>query len=873
MKKVILIDGNNILFRSYYATAYSGNVMKNSKGFPTNGLYGLINMLNKIINEENPVYIMVAFDKGKTFRHDKYETYKAGRSETPLELKLQFPIAKQLVEAMGMTYLEVDNYEADDIIGTFAEKVKEDPIFDGTIISSDKDLLQLIADDLDVKLLKQEGFIRMNKEEFFKTYGLDPIRMIDLKALMGDASDNIPGVKGIGEKTAIALLQEYGSLDAIYKNIESIKGKLKEKLVDGKESAYFSYELATIYCDVPIDTDFEKIKYRGIDPFRYIELLEELEFYSLIKKLDIKKEELRDNVEAENEENDYIIIDNINDLKIEGDFSLYLENYGYNYHADKPIGFGIYDGKNSYYVPFELLIQNSDVLLSTYNKFTYDLKKVIITLKHYGLSIDNCNFDTMIAAYLLNYNIKDDIAYIMNNMGYPVGFYESEFGSLAKLNMPSVDVVAKNAVKKAKFIYETKDKMLEDIRNEDAIYLFESIEMPLVSVLADMELTGIRVNKEFLTSMGNELKEKMDNLTTEIYNLAEEEFNIMSPKQLGEILFVKMGLPYPKKSKDNTYSTSKDILDKIRTVHPIIEKIEEYRTLAKLYNNYCIGLISEIKEDGKIHTIYNQTLTRTGRLSSSEPNLQNIPIRLEYGRMIRKAFIPEEDSILLSSDYSQIELRIFAALSNATNLIEAFVEDKDIHTKTASDIFGVSESMVTKDMRRQAKAVNFGILYGISGFGLSENLDIDVASAKRFIDGYLNTYPRIKEFTNETIEEAHKLGYVKTIMNRKRTIEELKNKNYMIRSQGERMALNTPIQGSSADILKKAMIELYEEFNKKKLKSKMILQVHDELVFDVLKEEEPIVTKLVKDIMENTYKFSVPLKVEIEKGNDWYEAK
>ena len=873
MEKVILIDGNNILFRSYYATAYSGNTMKNSKGFPTNGLYGLVNMLNKIINEENPTYIMVAFDKGKTFRHEKYTDYKGGRMATPDELKMQFPVAKELVKAMGINYYEIDNYEADDIIGTFAEKCNNNKDFDAVIISSDKDLLQLITDEVEVKLLKTSGSIRMTREEFINTYGIEPKRMVDLKALMGDASDNIPGVKGIGEKTAISLLKEYGTLENLYNNIDSVKGKVKEKLEQDKDNAFMSYDIATIYKEVPIDTDFEKIRYKGYDPLKYIEILEDLEFYSLIKKLDIKKEDIRDNI-LEEEKNDYKIIENIDDFKVDGDYAIYLELLGYNYHKSKPLGFGVYDGKNSYYIPFEVALNNPEIVLENNNeKYTYDLKKHIVALKKRNLLINNCNYDAMIAGYLLNYNVKDDIGYVMRSASYNVELYEEEFKSEAKLTCPSLDVVAKNAVMKAKFIYNTRYDNIERLEKEDAMYLFSKIEMPLVTVLADMEITGVNVDVDYLNKMGEDLKEKMNSVSSEIYNLAGCEFNILSPKQLADVLFVKMEIPYPKKVKDNSYSTSKDILDKIIDFNPIIGKIEEYRMLAKLYNNYVIGLIAEVHSDGKIHTIFNQTLTRTGRLSSSSPNLQNIPVRLEYGKLIRKAFLPSKDSIILSSDYSQIELRVFAHISKALNLIEAFNENKDIHAKTASDIFNVPIEEVTSSMRRQAKAVNFGILYGISSFGLSEDLNIDVNKAKKFIEEYLKTYPRISEYMEEVIKDAHEKGYVKTIMNRKRTIDELNNKNYMIRSSGERMALNTPIQGSSADILKKAMIEIYDEFNKRNLKSKMIIQVHDELVSDVLKSEEEEVTKIVKNIMENTYKLDVPLVVDINKGTDWYDAK
>lgn len=872
MKKIILIDGNNLLFRSYYATAYTGNVMKNSKGFPTNGLYGFINMLNKILNEEHPMYVVVAFDKGKTFRHEKYPEYKDGRHETPEELIMQFPYAKKLVEAMGMTYLEADNYEADDIIGTFVKQSELDDDFDATIISSDKDLLQLISDETDVKLLKPVGFVRMDKKEFINTYGIEPHLMVDLKALMGDSSDNIPGVKGIGEKTALKLLVEYGSLDGIYNNIDSIKGKLQEKLILGKDSAYMSYDLATIYKDVPVDVDFEKIKYTGIDPLKYVELLEELEFFSLIRKLDIKKDEIRGNVK---EELEFKVIDNLNDVKLDSDYAVYLETYGYSYHSDIPLGVGIYNEHSAYYIPFDVLKEDVSFFDNDLKKYTYDYKKLKVVLSYKGINVENVNFDLMIAGYILNKNIKDDIAFCMNSEGESIEFYEQQFGSLAKLKMPSEEIIAKNAVRKAKFIYEVKDRYLDELKNQNQSELFYNIEMPLADVLADMELTGIKIDTQFLNDMGEELKEKLDILTDEIYELAGCEFNISSPKQLGEVLFEKLAIPYPKRQKSgrNGYSTSKEILDKIIDFHPIIGKIEEYRLIFKLYYNYVVGYLNEVKEDGKIHTIFNQTLTRTGRLSSSNPNLQNLPIRIEYGRLIRKAFLPEENSILLSSDYSQIELRIFAHMAGASNLIEAFNEGKDIHRKTASDIFNVSEDNVTTDMRRQAKAVNFGILYGISSFGLSEDLGIDMISAKKFINNYLDTYPGIKQFTNDLIKSAHEKGYVTTIMNRKRNIDELQSKSYMVRSSGERMALNTPVQGSSADILKKAMIEIFNEFKKRNLKSKMLIQVHDELVFNVLREEEEEVTDIVKDIMENTYKLTVPLKVEINKGNNWYEAK
>ena len=875
MKKVILVDGNNLLFRSYYATAYTGNIMKNSKGVPTNAIYGFINMINKIITEEKPEYIMIAFDKGKTFRHDKYKAYKDGRSETPDELKQQFPIAKQICEAMGIHYFEIDNYEADDIIGTFAKKANEDPNFIATIVSSDKDLLQLITDEVDVKLLKQTGFIRMNRNLFKETYGVEPIGMIDLKALMGDASDNIPGVKGIGEKTAISLLSKYQTLDNLYEHIDEISGKTKEKLLNDKENAYMSKDIATIYCDVPINTDLENIHYHGINALEYIQMLEELEFYSLIKKLDIDKSQLEQNI-AENisrKELEVKIITNSSELNIEGDYALYLEILGTNYHKDKIYGVSIYNDKTCAFIPFEVLKENPDILKNVGNMLTYDLKKVLYIFINNNIFSSKCDYDLMIAAYLLNYNIKDDISYLAHNKGYDISFYDDVFGHGTKIKEPPLEEIAKLCCEKARFIYETKNMFLNELKDDGSLMLFHNIEMPLVEVLTDMELTGIRVDKSYLETTGKELDTKIEKLEAEIYELAGTTFNISSPKQLGIILFETLKIPYPKKIKDNNYSTSKEILDKLVGTYSIVDKILEYRMLTKLQSNYVVGLINEIMEDGKIHTIFTQTLTRTGRLSSISPNLQNIPIRTEEGKLIRKAFIPEDNSCILSSDYSQIELRIFASLANAENLIDAFTNGADIHAKTASDIFHVPIEKVDKDMRRTAKAVNFGILYGISSFGLSEDLGIDIISAKSFIDSYLSTYPKIKQHMNDVIQDAKEKGYVKTIMNRKRVIDELNNKNYMIRQQGERIALNTPVQGSSADILKKAMIEIYQEFKEKKLKSKMLIQVHDELVFNVLNDELDVVKEIVQRIMENTYQLNVPLKVDIEVGKDWYDAK
>lgn len=863
MEKIILVDGNNLLFRSYYATAYSGNLMQNSKGFPTNAIYGFVNMINKIINEEEPKYMIVAFDKGKTFRHEQYDFYKQGRSETPEELKVQFPIAKDILNAMGIKYYECDNYEADDIIGTFARYCDEEEDFIGTIVSSDKDLLQLISPDIDMKLLKQKDYIRYNEQTFFEDYGIPPKQVVDLKALMGDPSDNIPGVKGVGEKTALKLLQQYKTLDGVYEHIDEIKGKLHEKLVTDKDNAYMSYEIATIVRDVPMEISIPDIKYRGNDVEKLNDIYEELEFYSLLKKIHLQRNKEDKKLETK-------IIQNVEEIKLTKDTAVYIEILGTNYHRDKVLGLALYNDLEYYFVPPHL-IKDSFPYWKDYVKFTYDLKKFYVCLRWLGETVDNITFDSMIAGYLLDYTIKDDIAYLANDLDEDLPFYENVYGK-RKFVEPELDVTASLALYKAKFIYESQALLQKEIEEHDLHYLFYEVEMPLAITLGDMEFDGVHVNKETLQEMGKEIQIKIELLEKDIYNQAGCEFNISSPKELGNILFEKLQLPHGKKN-NRGYSTAADTLNKLKDKHPIIDLILEYRMLTKLYSTYIDGLMNTILPDGKIHTIFTQTLTRTGRLSSLEPNLQNIPIRYEYGRLIRKAFIPSEDSIMVSSDYSQIELRIFAHMANIETLVEAFRQDMDIHSKTAMDIFHVTQDQVTKDMRRIAKAVNFGIVYGISSFGLSENLGISVGEAKRFMDHYFEAYPGIRTYMDQVKKDAYQKGYVETLLHRKRIIKELQSDSVMVRKQGERMALNTPIQGTSADIIKKAMNEVHDAFIKEHLQSKMILQVHDELVIDCKKSEFEQVSRILKDVMEHTVELRVPLKVDIEYGNNWYEAK
>jgi len=858
MKKAILVDGNNLMFRSYYATAYSGNIMRNSKGFPTNALYGFVSMINKIINEERPEYIAVAFDIGKNFRKQKYDFYKEGRHETPDDLKKQMPIARDILDAMGIKYLELEPYEADDIIGTLASMADQDPEYDATIISSDRDLLQLISPVVDVKLLKQKDYIRYNPETFKDDWGIEPIKIIDLKALAGDASDNIPGVRGIGDKTALKLLQEYGSLEGIYDNIESIKGKTREKLEIDRDNAFMSKEIATIYKEVPLNISFEDIIYKGANEEALSEIYETLEFYSLLKNFK-KPSVLKDNIE-------FIEVTKPEDLILNDEVSLYMELDCENYHKGNIIGIGVSDKEHNYYLDVNML---EFLVKSLKGKivYTYNAKALDIVLRRNNLKLEPVNYDLMIASYLTISHIKDDIAYLMQSEHINVTFYEEAL----KNNFSDKEKLKNDIVLKARFIYDTRDTYINELKKEAMYELFRDIEMPLSYVLADMEYVGVLIDSNVLEEIKKEAESKLAVITKEIYEMAGCEFNISSPKQLGEVLFGKLEIAVGKKTQKG-YKTDADTLKKLIHKHPIINLILEYRNFSKILSTYTVSLENAKFPDNKIHTIFKQTLTRTGRLSSVEPNLQNIPIRGEEGRKVRRAFKPCND-LFLSIDYSQIELRILAHISGSPELIEAFKNGQDIHTKVAADIYGVPEEMVSKLMRSTAKAVIFGIVYGISGFGLGENLNIDRKQAQEFINKYYELYPGVKNYMDNIIKEAYEVGSVRTLFNRKRTIEELNNKNYMIRSSGERIALNTPIQGTSADIIKKAMVLVYEEFKKQNIKSKMVLQIHDELVIDTSKEEEEVVTKIVKDVMENVIELSVPLKVGIAKGKDLYEAK
>lgn len=854
MNKIILVDGNNLMFRSYYATAYHGNIMKNSKGTPTNALYGFVSMMNKIIEEEKPSYIAVAFDVGTNFRKQKYASYKEGRSETPDELLTQMPISRKILDAMGIKYLELEPYEADDIIGTLAKMAYDHLDFEATIVSSDKDLLQLINEQVDVKLLKQKGHIRYNTKTFKEDFGIEPISIIDYKALAGDASDNIPGVKGVGEKIALNLLQQYGTIDNLYEHISEVKGKLQEKLITDKENAYISYELATIYTEVPLNINLEDLKYNGATK-ELVNIYNELEFYSFLKNMEEGK------IRVEKASIDFIKVNNVNDIALDNEVAFYIECNNSNYHNASILGMSLSTKNKNYFIEKDL-IPSLVPLLKDKKLVTFDYKKEWYLLKKMGLELENVSYDLMIAAYLLEYNVKDDIAYLMNQDGVGINFYD---------NSLKQGFIPKDICLKARYIYDTKERFCDELKKENMEELFNNIEMPLITVLADMEFTGIKCDRDILETKHQDIVEKINLLTKEIYDLAGCKFNISSPLQLGEILFDRLALPHGKRNSRG-YKTDVKILHKLIGVHPIIEKILEYRNLSKMNSTYLEGLSTFISDDGKIHTIYKQNLTRTGRLSSMEPNMQNIPARDEEGRKIRKAFLPCND-LLYSADYSQIELRILAHISGSKELQDAFINGLDIHSKVAADIHDKDINEVTKYERRTAKAVIFGIVYGISGFGLGENLDISPSEATKFINKYYELYPGVKDYMDKIKEEAYQKGSVRTLFNRKRGIPELFNKNYMIRQGGERIALNTPIQGTSADIIKKAMVNIYDEFKKQNIESKMLLQVHDELIFDVKEEEKEKVESIVKDAMENAIKLDVPIVVSADYGTDWYETK
>ena len=835
------------MFRSYYATAYSGNLMKNSKGVVTNALYGFATMINKIIKEENPDYMLVAFDIGKTFRHREYADYKAGRAKTPEELKSQMPLARIMLDHMGIKNIGIEDYEADDIIGTLAKRADEDPDWDATVITSDHDYLQLISDVVEVKLLKSKDYTRYNPTNFKEEYGIEPIKVIDLKALMGDSSDNIPGVAGIGEKTALKLLQDYGSLDGVYENIDSIKGKLKEKLETGKDSAYFSKKLATIYRDVPISFSFEDMRYTGPKD-TLNDFYRDLEFYSLMTSHEVKES---------THEFEFKKLESVYEIDRSKEISFYIECDNEDYTCANIVSISLYDGKFFYFFSKEnikyLDLTNKKVVCFDSKKCQYLLNKSFDVYLDYSL-----------CSYLNGHNIKDDISFTAIKCGFEI----PTINNLLKIY--GTNEYIQYELLKVKFLFENYENNYNLLKENKQEEIYENIELPLSKVLLKMEKEGIKVSSEILDNQKEVISKKLEEITAKIYEYAGEEFNISSPKQLGEILFEKMQVGKGKKNK-TSYKTDEASLEKLANGHPIINLILEYRGLSKLKSTYIDGL-KEYIVDGKIHTIFKQTVARTGRLSSIHPNLQNIPVKTEEGKQIRKAFLPSND-VFLSLDYSQIELRILASTINSKPMIDTFNTGGDIHAKVAADIHNKDIKEVTKAERSAAKAVIFGIVYGISGFGLGENLHISKKEADEFIEKYYHLYPEVKQYMEKMIEFAKQNGYVYTNYGRKRVISEINDANFMVRKSGERMAINTPIQGSAADIIKMAMIKIDEIFTKENIQSKLVLQIHDELIFDVKNEELEKVENIVKDAMENIVSLSVPLKVSTDVGTNWYDLK
>lgn len=876
--KLLLIDGSSVAFRAFFALYNQIDRFKNANGLHTNAVYGFNLMLSHLLERIQPTHVLVAFDAGKTtFRTEMYADYKGGRAKTPDEFREQFPFIREQLDHLGIRYYELAQYEADDIIGTLDKMAETSSVpFDVTIVSGDKDLIQLTDDNTVVEISKK-GVAEF--EEFTPAYlkekmGLTPEQFIDLKALMGDKSDNIPGVTKIGEKTGIKLLLEYGSLDGIYEHIDEMKAsKMKENLINDKEQAYLSKTLATIDTNAPIEIGLDDITYTGPHLENLAKFYEEMGFKQLRQALDLSGEEVApvaiDYTEVEQVTSDMLTEDNF----------FHFEIFGDNYHTDPIIGFA-WGTKGQLYASTDTGLLQTPIFKEFLEKTplkVYDFKRAKVLLSHLGITLQNPAFDSRLAKYLLS-TVEDNeistIASLYSQIALPLD--EVIYGKGAKKAIPEKAVLLEHLARKVAVLLDTEEPMTEQLQVHDQLDLLYNMEQPLAAVLAKMEIAGIKVERQTLQDMQVENEVVLERLTQEIYELAGEEFNINSPKQLGVILFEKLELPleYTKKTKTG-YSTAVDVLERLAPIAPIVSKILEYRQIAKIQSTYVIGLQDWILEDGKIHTRYVQDLTQTGRLSSVDPNLQNIPVRLEQGRLIRKAFVPEEEnSVLLSSDYSQIELRVLAHISGDEHLIDAFQHGADIHTSTAMRVFNIAKPEdVTPNDRRNAKAVNFGVVYGISDFGLSNNLGISRKEAKAYIETYFERYPGIKDYMERVVREARDKGYVETLFKRRREIPDINSRNFNVRGFAERTAINSPIQGSAADILKIAMIQLDQALEAGAYKTKMLLQVHDEIVLQVPKEELTKIKQLVKETMESAIELAVPLEADENEGKTWYEAK
>lgn len=881
--RIVIIDGNSLINRAYYAVQ---RPMITKEGIYTQGIYGFVNMLNKIKTEYESGYMAVAFDlKAPTFRHIEYPEYKAGRKKMPPELAMQLPLLKDVLSAMNIKILEQEGYEADDIIGTIAREAEAKGM-EAIVITGDKDELQLATDNTKIIITRRgvSEFEVFDRKAFIDKYGFEPGLFVDFKGMMGDQSDNIPGIPGVGEKTALKFMREYGNLENFLEHRDELKGKMKEKVCGNVETAILSKRLATIDTHVPMTVDFEEYKLPEPDYEKLVNIYVKLEFNSLLKKIG-GRESAKSDYEYKPLKIDRHIIttrEDIGELKnsIGRNAFIVLKVFGDGNHFEKPVlmGASILSGQEYYYVPLDSK-EMTEALVGALNDMSpeiigHDLKKDYYMLKNHGLLNCKTGFDTAIAQYVLdsarsNYSISTlSEEYFREPIQEEDAFVEGE-GQINLFN-DRKEEYSEYGFKWCALVAQMtliQKNMLEEEKLEKVFY---EVELPLVEVMADMEYVGFAVDRKNLEEAGTAIKIRVDELTKQIYEFAGEEFNIKSPLQLGSILFDKLGLTPGKKTKKG-YSTNAEVLEKIKGEHAIIPLILEYRTLTKLTGTYIDGLIPLISKDSRIHCKFNQTVTATGRISSSEPNLQNIPVRGEPGRSLRKAFVPQRGCVLIGADYSQIELRVLAHMSRDKALIEAFNNDEDIHKATAARVLGISEEEITSEQRSRAKAVNFGIIYGMSAFGLSTEIHVSRKEAETYINNYFQKHENVKKFMDEQVKTCKEKGFVRTILGRKRRISEITASNYMVRQLGERLAMNSPIQGSAADIIKIAMVKAYEAL--KPLKSRLILQVHDELIIETDASEKEQVKRLLAESMENAVNLSVKLAVDFEEGSNWYELK
>lgn len=867
MEKLLIIDGNSILNRAYYGI----RMLNAPDGTPTNAVYGFLNIFFKYIEEERFDYVAVAFDvKEKTFRHKMYDLYKAQRKPAPEDFIVQLPIIKEVLSAMNICCLEAPGYEADDIIGTVSVLCEKNDI-ECRILTGDKDDLQLATDKVKINLVitrlgKTETTL-MGKDEVLEKYGVTPSEFIDVKGLMGDTSDNIPGVKGIGEKTAFSLIEKYKSIENIYENFDEIEASasVKKKLEEGKEDAFFSKKLATIELNVPMELSFDAFKIKEYDNKRLAELFTKLNFKSFLNKLDIKSEAPESKLPEYKTKN--LTNEEFFEKITEGDVFYSLTESKLIFTMD---GKAIFCVENPDTSVLKAFFENEKV-----KKIGHNIKEDIILLSGKEVGFEGLEFDTFIAAYILQpekstYN-PDELA--LSYLGISFDGKSAEEEAQISFDFDNEEGEDEFLFDKTALLVLLKPALEKKIDENNQKELLEKIEFPLVNVLADMQISGVYIDKDALSRFGENLKVRIKELEESIYSLSGKEFNINSPKQLGEVLFEDLKLPHGKKTKTG-YSTGVEVLKKLEGEHEIIGLIMEYRHLAKLMSTYVDGLVPVVSEEsGRIHSNFNQTVTATGRISSTEPNLQNIPVRTEIGRELRKMFIAPSGKVLIDADYSQIELRVLAHVSGDENMINAFKNDEDIHKMTAAMVFNIPFEEVTSVERTRAKAVNFGIVYGIGEFSLSQDLKVPIKVAKQYIEDYLKTYPSIREFMQNTISDGRKKGFVTTMYQRRRYLPELKSTNKNIQAFGERMAMNAPIQGTAADIIKIAMVNVHKALKEKGLKAKLILQVHDELIIECPENEKELVSEILRYEMENAAKLSLPLKVDLETGKSWYDAK